>query len=141
MKRRILLDSNVVVDFILKRTGFVENAEKIFKQIEEGTLIGCISSSAVTDVYYIVERKTNFDHAWKMMWYIYRTLLILPVIRKTIGGALDSGMKDFEDAVQAAATKDFGIDTIVTRDKPGFLNSGMRVYSPEEFLEALKTSP
>jgi predicted nucleic acid-binding protein len=138
MKCHVLLDSNVIVDFILKRTGFAENAEEIFKQIEEGTLIGCISSSAITDVYYIVERKTSFDHAWKMMWYLYRALRIVPVIQKTIGGALNSGMDDFEDAVQAAAARDFGIDIIVTRDKTGFLNSGLRVYSPEEFLEILE---
>jgi predicted nucleic acid-binding protein len=43
-------------------------------------------------------------------------------------------MSDFEDAVQAAAAKDFGIDTIITRDKAGFHNSGLQVYSPEEFL-------
>ena len=47
-------------------------------------------------------------------------------------------VSDFEDAVQAAAAKDFGIDIVVTRDKTGFLDSGLRVYSPEEFLEALK---
>ena len=39
------------------------------------------------------------------------------------------------DAVQAAAAQDFGIDIVVTRDKSGFGDSGLRVYSPEEFLE------
>ena len=31
-----------------------------------------------------------------------------------------------------------GIDIVVTRDKTGFLDSGLRVYSPEEFVEAMK---
>ena len=47
-------------------------------------------------------------------------------------------MKDFEDAVQAAAARDFGIDVVVTRDKTGFHDSGLRVYLPKEFLETLK---
>ena len=134
----VLLDSNVIVDYALKRPGFVENAKKIFKQTEDGTIVGCMSSSAVTDVYYIVESKTTHDYAWALMEYLYQTLRIVPVIRETIREALDSGMYDFEDAVQAAAARDFGIDMVVTRDKTGFHDSGLRVCSPEEFLETLK---
>ena len=137
MRQQVLLDSNVIVDYALKRPGFVENANRIFEIIEEKTIAGCVSASAVTDVYYIVESKTNPDYAWEMMEYIYQTLRILPVIRKTIRGALDSGMDDFEDAVQAAAAQDCEIDIVVTRDKAGFLDSGLQTYSPEEFLETL----
>ena len=32
MIQHVMLDTNVVVDFILKRPGFVENAEKIFEK-------------------------------------------------------------------------------------------------------------
>ena len=138
MTQHIAIDTNVVVDLLLKRPGFVENAERIFEYIEAGTFVGCISSSAVTDVYFIVESKTNPIYAWEMMEYLYRTLWIIPVIRRTIRSALDSGMSDFEDAVQASAASDYGINTVVTRDKKGFTDSGLKVYSPEEFLEALK---
>ena len=140
MRQYILLDTNVVLDYALKRSGFVENAEEIFKHIEAGTIVGCISSSAITDLYYLVESVTTRDRAWKMMEYLYRTLRILPVIRKTIRSALDSGMHDFEDAVQAAAAKDFGIDIVVTRDKTGFSNSGLHVCLPVEFLEICNTN-
>jgi hypothetical protein len=34
--------------------------------------------------------------------------------------------------------QDFGIDIVVTRDKIGFHNSGLQVYSPEEFLNRLE---
>ena len=138
MKYRALIDSNVVLDFFLKRPGFFEKAKVIFKAVEKKRLIGCISSSAMTDIYYITESKTDADYAWEMMEYLYRTGKILPVIRKTVRTALDSGMKDFEDAVQAAAAKDFGIDIVVTRDPTDFANSGLQIYSPEEFLEEVK---
>ena len=81
----VLLDSNVIVDYALKRPGFVENAKKIFQQTEDGTIVGCMSSSAVTDVYYIVESKTTHDYAWTLMEYLYQTLRIVPVIRKPSG--------------------------------------------------------
>ena len=47
-------------------------------------------------------------------------------------------MTDFEDAVQAAATKDFDIDIVITRDKTGFYHCGLQVYTPEEFLATLE---
>ena len=61
-------------------------------------------------------------------------MTILTVGDRTIGDALALPMDDFEDAVQTAAAKDFGIDIVVTRDKEGFHNSGMQIYTPEEFL-------
>jgi predicted nucleic acid-binding protein len=138
MRQHVLLDSNVIVDYVLQRPGFVENANRIFEIIEAGTLVGYISSSAVTDVYYIVERKMTRDYAWETIEYVYQTLRIIPVIRETIRGALDSEMDDFEDAVQAAAAQDCDIDIVITRDKTGFHDSGLNIYSPEEFLETLK---
>jgi len=138
MKHRILIDTNVTLDYALKRPGFFEHAAKIFQAVEEKRLIGCISSSAMTDIYYIVESSKDSDFAWETMEYLYRTAKILPVVRKTVRAALDSGMKDFEDAVQTAAAKNFGIDIVVTRDPTGFSNSGLQIYSPEEFLEEVK---
>jgi len=135
MIRQAMLDTNVVVDFMLQRPGFAENADKIFDKIDKGVFVGCISSSAVTDVYFIVENKTNPEYAREKMELLYRSLQIMPVIRETIREALDSDMDDFEDAVQVAAAQDFGIDIVVTRDKTGFDDSGLQVYSPEEFLE------
>ena len=68
------------------------------------------------------------------MELLYRSLRTLLVIR----GALDSEMDDFEDVVQAAAAQDCDIDIVITRDKTGFHDSGLNIYSPEEFLETLK---
>ena len=83
MRQHVLLDSNVIVDYALQRPDFVENANRIFEIIEAGTLVGYISSSAVTDVYYIVERKMTRGYAWETIEYVYQTLRIIPVIRET----------------------------------------------------------
>jgi predicted nucleic acid-binding protein len=64
-------------------------------------------------------------------------LTVIPVNFEIIKAAFTLPMIDFEDAVQAAAARDFGIDIVVTRDKTGFLDSGLSVHSPEEFLEML----
>jgi len=135
----ILIDTNVVLDFVEEREGFFEAAQKVFEIIMQRKVIGCVSASAVTDIYYfLLKRYKDPDFAISLLTKLIRILKILAVDRKTIETAIDSGMKDFEDAVQAAAARDFGIDTVVTRDKTGFHDSGLRVCSPEEFLETVK---
>ena len=135
---KALIDTNVVLDYAEKREGFFVVAEKVFLQMLQGSFAGFVSASAVTDIYYFLERRYKEPG---VVISVLKTLLdaldVLSVDRQTIEAAIASGMPDFEDAVQTAAAKDFGIDIVVSRDKEGFSNSGMQVYSPVGFLEAL----
>jgi predicted nucleic acid-binding protein len=134
----VLIDTNVALDYFLKREGFAENAKRVFHEVISGDINGCLSSSVVTDIYYCISRQKNADIARKVVEEVYRYLIILTVSEVTIGEALALPMHDFEDAVQVAAAQDFDIDIVVTRDKDGFSDSGLKVYTPEEFLETLK---
>jgi predicted nucleic acid-binding protein len=134
----VLLDTNVVLDYAEEREGFFEMAEKIFEMVKQKKVIGCVSASAVTDIFYFLLKRYKYpDFVISLLKKLIRILKILAVDNETIDTAIESGMLDFEDAVQAVAAQDFGIDIVVTRDKTGFQNSGMHVYSPEEFLEML----
>jgi len=134
-----LIDTNVVLDYAEKREGFFEVAKEIFVQIWQGSFVGFVSSSAVTDIYFFLRKHyKSSETALSQLVTLLDTLEVLMVDRQTIEDAIESGMTDFEDAVQAAAAQDFGIDIVVTRDKAGFGDSGLQVYSPEEFLETLK---
>jgi predicted nucleic acid-binding protein len=133
-----LIDTNVVLDYAEEREDFVEVAEKIFMQMRQGTFAGFVSASSVTDIYYFLRKRYKDSvTAISLLKTLLNVLDVLTVDRHMIDVAIDSGMEDFEDAVQAAAAQDFGIDIVVTRDKTGFSNSTLQVYSPEEFLEKL----
>jgi predicted nucleic acid-binding protein len=64
-------------------------------------------------------------YARKVVEEIYRYLTILTVSDEIIDKALALSMEDFEDAVQAAAAKNFDINIIITRDKMGFYGFGL----------------
>ena len=138
--KRVLIDTNVVLDFYLQLPEFFEAADKIFQAIRNRKIIACLSASVVTDLYYMLERRVNEKYAREVVEIIYATFRILTVDRRTIREALDAPMADFEDAVQAVAIQKIGVNVIVTRDKIGFLDSGLNVYSPEEFLKTLINS-
>ena len=133
-----LIDTNVVLDYAEKREGFFEAAHEIFSHMLQGSFDGFVSASAITDIYYhLKKRYKDSDRALSLLKTLLDALLVIGVDRQTIEAALESGMLDFEDAVQTAAARDFGIDIVITRDPTGFQNSGLDVYSPEEFLTVL----
>ena len=133
--KRVLIDTNVLLDFFMERPKFFEAADRIFQSIRSRRVAGCISASVVTDLYYILEKEKNEKHAREVVETIYATFRILTVDRRLIREALDAPMTDLEDAVQTVAALKIGVTTVVTRDPTGFHNSGLQIYSPEEFLE------
>ena len=135
---RVLLDTNVILDAILSRGVFTHRAWALVRKHEERTFQGFVSASAITDIYYIVEKERKHEFALQAIKKVIRMLTVIPVDLAIIQSALASSMPDFEDAVQAVAAKHFGIGIIVTRDKAGFSNSDLQVYSPEEFLEMVE---
>jgi len=54
---RVLIDTNVVLDFLLDRDPFGENAAKLFEKIDVGEVEGLIAATTVTNIYYIVRLK------------------------------------------------------------------------------------
>ena len=58
-----------------------------------------------------------------------------------ISEAIDSGLKDFEDAIQLnTALSNKKIQAIVTRDPKGFKNSDISVLTPEEALSIIESA-
>jgi predicted nucleic acid-binding protein len=132
-----LIDTNVILDAVLRRGEFTRRARLLVRRHEEKQFRGFVSASAITDIYFIIEKEKKRGFALLTIKKIVRVLTVIPVNLEIIRSALASSMDVFEDAVQAAAAQDFGIVIIVTRDKTGFSNSGLQVYSPEEFMEKL----
>ncbi len=135
---RVLIDTNVIIDAIVNRGEDTRRARLLVRKHEEKRFRGHVSASAITDVYYIVEKERKHDFALAATQKVVRMLTVIPVDFEIIQTALNSLPLDFEDAVQAMAAKEYGLDTVVTRDKKGFRDCGLRVYSPEEFLEAME---
>lgn len=51
---RVLIDTNVVLDFLQDREPFGEDAAKVFEKIDAGEVEGFIAATTVTNIYYIV---------------------------------------------------------------------------------------
>ncbi|MGL6342219.1 MAG: PIN domain-containing protein [Waterburya sp.] len=136
---RVLIDTNIILDFLLQRSQFFQDAELLFQKIEAGQIIGYVTATTLTDIFYIARKHTrSIEQARQAISEILTVMLICPVNRAVLESAFSSGFADFEDAVQIFCAVDQGLDAIVTRDSQGFLNSPISVLSIQELLVRLE---
>lgn len=128
---RVLFDTNVLLDALLAREPCLADAAFLLAAIESGQIQGFVSATAITDVYYIVERHTrNPEIALQAIIQLLKLMEICPIDRPVLETALALGLTDFEDAIQVAAALTFGLQSIVTRDTTGFHGSPIPVINP-----------
>jgi predicted nucleic acid-binding protein len=60
---RILLDTNVLLDFLLAREPFAIEAREIWLACEEGRCTGFLAAISVTNIWYIGRRIVGTDVA------------------------------------------------------------------------------
>jgi predicted nucleic acid-binding protein len=136
--KRLLLDTNIILDIALKREPHFELSSKIFELIDKKRIIGYITASTVTDIYYISRKEKGNEIAIEFISNLIEIVDVIGVDKSTIVKALKSNLKDFEDAVQVSAAENYEIEIIVTRNKSDFLNSGLEILTPKEIIENQK---
>ena len=136
MVKRIFLDTNVVLDLVLNRPEFANEAEQIFNLNNEGEIQLFISALTLADVIYFTNKNG------KNPVLVAKTLLewvqVVDLEVRFFHQTLTSAFKDFEDGLQYfCASSIQGLDGIVTRNKKDFKPSIIPVHTPVEFLESL----
>lgn len=134
---RVLLDTNVVLDAILKREKWLAETLALLEAHEKGHIEVFLSANSITDVYYIVRRQTDRAVAKTSVEWCLNTFTIAPITGQTLKTAVNLKGKDFEDNVQIACVNELGLDGIVTRDVTDFQATGIPVFTPQALLTEL----
>ena len=115
---KVLLDTNIVLDYLGANQGFTEDAEKVFDLASKRNDIKLVSSSAITDIVYVLRRAVKDRDIVRRKYASFRKRIsILAVTEQDIDRAFDRDWKDFEDAVQYTVAEANGVDCIITRNK------------------------
>ncbi len=133
----LLVDTNVVLDVVLERRAWVEDASALLDAIAKGHAVGYVASHAVTTVHYIVERERDRSVAGTAVSDLLDLLQVVPLSSADFRRAVGLGLSDFEDAVQVAACLQAGADFLVTRNPKDFKGAPVSTRSPGEILALL----
>ena len=130
----VLLDLNVVLDFLLRRAPWCIEAHAIWNAHHSGQITASISAAALPTVFYVVRRAEGWDAAHVAINDCVKTLEVLGVDTSIVLAAQSLPGRDFEDNLQAACAIEHGCEVLVTRDKSGFQNLSITVLTPAELL-------
>ena len=135
--RRIFVDTNVLLDVLLKRKNFYKDAERLFNYCVERQIVVYISSLSIATINYILSKIFTESKVRKMLEFIYQFASILPFDKRIVFSAHYSAFKDLEDAFQYFTAKQYNIPIIITRNQKDFLVDDISVITPKEFLDSI----
>ena len=132
---RVLIDTNIALDVLLKRTPHYEKSAKVLVLSEKREMDAYISASSITDIYYIT-RKALKDKsaAIDLLKKLVNVVNVADVTGDTVHKALELGWDDFEDSIQYVAGENLLIEYIITRNPQDFERSSISAVTPDDFL-------
>ena len=135
----LLIDTNVVLDFMLKRNDFYEDAYKIMELCAREEVKGYVALHSISNIWYIlrgVDDTTKREHLKR----ICRILEVCAIPNKDVESALDkTDFKDFEDCLQDFCAVTVNADYIITRNTADFVHAEIKAITPQDFLEEYKS--
>jgi predicted nucleic acid-binding protein len=134
---KLLLDINVILDVVLGRKPWVQEAARLLSAVEEGRAEGHVAAHTITTIYYIVAREKGRQVAARAVTDLLRIVRVVAIGGSDFQQALVLEIDDFEDAVQAAAALQIGADYLVTRNARDFSDASVKVCTPGEVLAML----
>lgn len=137
-KIKALIDTNVLLDHLAHRDGFCQDAAIIFSMIDEGTLIGIVSSLSIVNCAYVLPKHYNGDAVLEQIKTMLQMFIISNVDASVLEKAANLEPYDFEDAVQYLSALHYHPDLVITRDKKGFNDLDILVMTPTEFVQKAK---
>ncbi len=129
-----MLDTNVVLDVLQARAGFVDESQAVFEMVEANAISGLLCATTITTLAYLAAKTLGRQQAARHIRQLLMLFEVAPVNRAVLDGALKSKAPDFEDAVLAEAALHAGARAIITRNLRDFALSPVRAYTPTLWL-------
>jgi predicted nucleic acid-binding protein len=134
----LFLDTNVIIDVLANRKPYVDSSSKLFDLAVKGKVTLYVSALSYSNIYYIIRKHATHRQLLAILKDLENMTETLDVTKEIVVRSIQSGFKDFEDAIQyetAKSTKK--VDAIITLDPRGFKASELTVLTPDEAITIL----
>ncbi len=139
--RRILIDTNVILDLLAKREPYYMESQQLFSLADLGEMELVISSLSLVNVHYVLSESLKIQTARSTIGKFKVLVKIFELNEKILELAInDHHFKDFEDGIQYYTAVESACEAIITRNLKDFKKSSIPVMSPKEFLTSMKVS-
>jgi predicted nucleic acid-binding protein len=131
---RVLIDLNVLLDVLMRREPYFDDAARLWALIETGQVEGFVAGHSFTTLYYLYRQQDDRAQAYWAIRQMLQVFDIADINRSVIEDAAALGWADFEDAVQASAAQAVDCDYVVTRNTQDYQEQPVAAIQPADFL-------
>lgn len=132
----VMIDTNVIIDFLGRREPFFENARQIMTLVGNKKVNAYLTASSITDIYYLTRKATGSHIEAKEA--IRKLMLgygVATVDKNDCLKALDTDLSDYEDSLLSICAVKVKATYIITRDIKHFANSRVQAITPDKFVK------
>jgi len=137
---RVLLDTNVILDAMLQRPPWHNDAAAILKAAALGQVTCAVTPLSLATAFYVGRKVVGTARARADVRSYFAAFAILPIDKQTLLDADALPGNDFEDNILIAAAVTAAVDAIVTRNVAHFTLSPIPVWDPAELLKRLPSA-
>ena len=119
---KLLIDTNVVLDLLLKREPFYQEAAEVLKLAQRDGIQEYVSASAITDIYYIAHKMLRDSAAVRAL--LQKLLMVVSVAAVS--------QREIFHALELAWGE---MDGLVTRNPGDYKESKLPVWQPSQLLQ------
>lgn len=136
MVNKILIDTNVLLDYLLEREPFFEDAKRVIVSCTDGETKGCIAAHSISNMFFILRKDYNAKERREVLSNLCKIFDVEGIDKaKLISGLQNENFSDFEDCLQMECAKSYEADYIVTRNVSDYANSEVKAITPQEYNE------
>lgn len=132
---KCLIDTNVILDVLMKRKGLWEDSSIVLKACETGRIEGLMTVQSFLDMTYVLHKELNSAAIRKVLEWLSLILHITEINGNDLKKATEYEWNDYEDAVQAAVADRCKADYIITRNIKDY--KGVKTITPEEMIKLI----
>lgn len=138
MGLRILVDTNILLDYLLCREPYDQAARNIVIAYKQKQASGCIAAHSVSNMFFILRKAFSIEERKSLLHNLCELFEVEGIDKTKILEALENEkFSDFEDCLQMECAKAFRADYIVTRNGDDFKDSKIPCIGPEEFCKMI----
>ena len=134
--RRILIDSDVILDLLVAREPHHAIALHFFSRLEmeKGAITATASPVALANVAYLLAKLKDQAFAVGKLRELRTLIGVSPINQAAVDRALARPHRDFEDALQRECALDNEIGILVTRNTRDYPKAEVEILSPVDFM-------
>lgn len=137
MKKRLFIDTNIMLDFLGEREPFYIPSAQLATLADRKEITMVVSPISFATVNYFIAKSEGHEGAKNKLRKFEILCEIVILDRDIIEKGLNSDFIDFEDSLQYFSAITSNCDILITRNGKDFKKSQIPIMSADEYLKSL----